>query len=364
MLNTQKYLQNHSLESLENEFGIVITKYDDRVVLNYSQIESPKFHPICDECRGLILSYPNYNVLCRSFDRFYNYGEGGYFSKEEFDITRAETQQKIDGSLINLYYDGDKWCCATRKMAFSEGETNKGNTFKEVVERALGFPIEKISLNSNYTYICEVVSPETRVVVPYKEYKLYLLAVRDRWTGEYSHKNVCGLACWALQVEMPNMYKFNNFDEIIKTVKELEPMNEDGEGYVCYDPVTQNRIKIKNPSYLALANLRENGTISNKNIAKLVIEQDYEEYLNYFPEDLEFFQPYINAYNRLMYDIDRTWNQNKDIEDQKEFALNVKDKEIGSIMFSLRKGLTLSKIFDKLFDKKKIELLETYKEGK
>jgi hypothetical protein len=63
------------LEDLENELGIVITRYDDRVVLNYSQIDSQKFHPICDECRGLILSLPNYEILSRPFDRFYNLQE-------------------------------------------------------------------------------------------------------------------------------------------------------------------------------------------------------------------------------------------------------------------------------------------------
>lgn len=362
MLNVQKYLQNHTLGELKSQYGIVITHYPDRVVLNYNQVESPKFDKVCDECRGLILSYPDYDILCRSFDRFYNYGEGGYFEEDQFNILRAETQQKIDGSLINIYYDGNRWCCATRKRAFAEGETNKGNTFKSVVEKALGFPIEEIVLPKNYTYICEVVSPETRVVVPYKEYKLYLLAVRSNVTGEYLDKDNYDLAREKLQVEVPDVYKFNSFDEILKTVKELEPMSEEGEGYVCYDPVTQNRIKIKNPGYLAIAHLRENGAISNKRIAKLVFEQDYEEYLIVFPEDQEFFDPYIQAYERMIEDIRETYNKYKDIESQKEFALNVKDLSIGSIMFNLRKGLTLEQTFDNMTDRKKVELLETYKE--
>lgn len=73
MLSVQKYLVEHRLEDLENEFGIVVTRYEDRVVLNYSQIKSPKQHPVCDECRALILSYPDFFILSRSFDRFYNY---------------------------------------------------------------------------------------------------------------------------------------------------------------------------------------------------------------------------------------------------------------------------------------------------
>jgi hypothetical protein len=43
--------------------------------LNYDQIESAKAHPVVMECRGLILSYPHGEVVARSFDRFFNYGE-------------------------------------------------------------------------------------------------------------------------------------------------------------------------------------------------------------------------------------------------------------------------------------------------
>ena len=44
--------------SLESEFGIQVKEYPEEglYVFNYSQIESPKMHPIVMECRGLILN--------------------------------------------------------------------------------------------------------------------------------------------------------------------------------------------------------------------------------------------------------------------------------------------------------------------
>lgn len=75
MLEVQNYLLENGLESLENDYGVVAKKYDEFVVLNYSQTESPKSNPITDVCRGLILSSDFKKVLCRSFDRFYNYQE-------------------------------------------------------------------------------------------------------------------------------------------------------------------------------------------------------------------------------------------------------------------------------------------------
>ena len=370
MLNVQKYLMNNSLEDLENEFGIVIKRYDDRVVLNYSQISSPKFNPICDECRALILSCPDFYILSRSFDRFYNLGEGGNFSENEFSLNDSICFTKIDGSLINMFNDGKNWHVSTRKMAFAEGETNKGNSFRKLVESVTGnlneFFKDSREEVKNYTIICEIVSPETRIVVPYKETKLYVLAIRNKFTGEYlSQEEVENFAYTkkvkGYNIDIPDYYSFNSFDDIMESAKSLEPMEENGEGYVCYDIKTQNRIKIKNPSYLALANLRENGAISNKRIAILVFNQDYEEYLSYFPEDEEYFNPYIQAYEKMIKDIWETYNEYKDIESQKEFALNVKDLPIASFLFELRKGLGLEECFSKLSDKKKQALLEHYK---
>lgn len=75
MLEVQKYLKTHSLEELKDEFDINYKEYDDRVILKYRIDSKPKFHPIVKECRGLILSLPNFDVIARGFDRFFNYGE-------------------------------------------------------------------------------------------------------------------------------------------------------------------------------------------------------------------------------------------------------------------------------------------------
>jgi hypothetical protein len=289
----------------------------------------------------------------------------------DFDITRSQVQTKYDGSHIAIYHDGDEWNCATRKMAFAEGQTPKGNTYKELVERCLGFKIEQLEdilfKSKNDTIICEVVSPETRVVIPYPDDKLYVLAIRNKFTGKYyDREDIDNLAYtlklnYGCKIDSVDCFRMDTINEVINTAKELEPMDYDGEGFVCYDPITQNRIKIKNPSYVQLHHLRENGAISNKRIALLIFEQDHEEYLSYFNCDRPYFEPYINAYNRMIEDIHVKWNLYKNIESQKDFALTVKDTPIASIMFQLRKGLTLDEIFSNMHDKKKVELLEKYK---
>lgn len=371
MLNVQEYLSNHSLKELEDNHGVINRVYDDKVVLNYSQIDSRKFNHISDECRGLILSLPDYNILCRSFDRFYNHFEGN--CGDYFDLKNSIIFDKIDGSLINFYYDGNNWQCATRGTAYAEGPTNLGNEFRKAVERALGFKVEKFNRIlpeeiRNYTIITEFVSPESRVTVKYKEYKIYILAIRNKYTGEYLPNDDCFdvgnkyFADKGANVDYPKSYRFSNFNDLIKIVENLDPFCEEGEGYVCYNPYEQTRMKVKNPKHTAIANMRENGIISQKRIAILVFSQDHEEYLGYFPEDREYFEPYINAYDRMINQIYEVWEKTKDIETQKDFALQVKDLPIGFVLFGFRQGKNLADIFNNVNYKKKFELMERYKE--
>ena len=66
---------NKAKSYLETELGITVKEYDNIIILNYSQIDSPKYNDIVNECRSLILDKNTYHVLSRSFDRFYNYNE-------------------------------------------------------------------------------------------------------------------------------------------------------------------------------------------------------------------------------------------------------------------------------------------------
>lgn len=377
ILLVQDYLRKHGIEKLEEEFGIEVKRYDDRITLNYSQINSPKNNDIVKECRGLILSLPDYEIMCRSFDRFFNYGEDQ--NSNNFDIEKAVAWEKVDGSLFSVYHDGNKWQVATRKMAFAEGPvpTQENKTYRDVFIEAIGHDPDKIfkEINKDLVIIFELVSPQTRIVKPYKETEVFLLDVRDKKMGKYLGIEITYF--WNVpqgtEWRYPEKYHFKDIDDIMNSAKNLPAMDE---GYVLSlsNPKRAKdgesnlwRLKVKNPAYLAIANLRMNGVISNKRIALLVCMQDHEEYLQYFPEDRERFQPFIDAYDKMVKDIEEKWNINKDIEDQKTFALTVQDCFAKSILFTLRKNYqkgnyqpTVSEILDGLNDNYKHRLLENY----
>lgn len=349
-----EYIKEHGLEALEKNYSIKVNRYADRVVLNYSQIDSPKHDPIVKECRGLILSYPDFNILSRSFDRFFNFGEDQ--NTKEFDVSKSIVYEKLDGTLINCYFDGNRWHFATRKMAFAEGWNTFGNDIysnmchQSLREMGINYSDFVSTLNKDFTYIFEITSPKNRVVKHYNETKLTHLATRNKFTGDYIDEVLEGFP-------VPKTYNLDS-NSIFDSLKELPAMDE---GYVC--ALGSWRIKIKNPSYLAISHMRENGIISEKRICYLVVQNDFEEYLGYFPDDEHLFIPYIDKCESIMLDIKTLWNEVKGIEDQKEFAMKVKDKPYGFVLFQLRKNpdLTISNILSNMNDVKCQSFLMGYK---
>ena len=359
MLEVQKYLENHSYKDLEDELGIDISYYPDRIVLNYSQINSPKHNPIVKECRALILSVPDHKILSRAFDRFFNYGEDP--DTDKFDILKASVLEKVDGSLIPVYHDGDKWQVSTRKMAFAEGTSVKRKrTFKEIFIDAIGADPNDVfgEVDKDLVVIFELVSPETRVVKPYEKECAYLLDVRNKVTG--AHLGMEESYFWDIPEvtwKYPQEFEFKNWDECLEASKALPAMDE---GYVAVID-DEWRIKVKNPAYLAIANLRMNGIINEKRIILLVLMNDQDEYLGYFPEDQGEFDPFIEAYEEMILDIDKHWIGYKDIENQKEFAIAIKDCYAKSILFGMRnnKG-NIKEIIENMTKNSKVRLLQGY----
>lgn len=336
-MQTIKYLKENGIESLKEELGIIVKEYDDLLVLNYSQIESPKTHPIVRECRGLILD-KDFNVVSRKLCRFFNYGEAPD-TMSHLNFSKAVVYEKIDGSLIGIFNYNGHWYVATRGTAFAEAETAWGGTFKDLVYEALNVDDDEhfneecnIYLNPEYTYIFEVTSPHNRVVVRHTETRLTLLTSRHNETGEYGGEDQENDA-FSIGADVVKKYSFDSVEHCIEAARNLPNLEE---GYVVYqdnEPVC----KIKSPAYLAAHTIRGEG-LTPRSAMELVLEQDHEEYLAYFEEDRPFFEKYITGYDDLREEMNRVFENVKGIEDQKEFALAVKDYVFSDAMFKSKKS--------------------------
>jgi len=358
-----------AMDALQEQYGIRYRLYDDRVVLNYDQIESHKYryHPIVKECRSLILSFPEWNILSRSFDRFFNYLQEN-LDDQDLSMNDAVVYEKLDGSLMNVYHDGEKWCVSSRSMAYAEGPIGYlDRTLRDLFDEAIGTSdLESVFINmhTDLTFIFELVSPHNRIITRYPETRLYLLTIRSKVTGWYFNDHDLNEICEELnliagkRILRPKMYICSDMNDVIQMARDLPTLEE---GYVCVWKTvrgTEYRVKVKNPSYLAVMDKRCNGRLTEKCIAELVTQSEYEEYLTYFPEDEEIIRPWINAWENVQDTVQETYKKYKDIESQKEFALKVKDSPLSGFYFRLRQGSTFKDIVDSMSLKTKLQILE------
>ena len=141
MLKVQEFIKEHGWDVLTTQLNIKVTRYTEQclAVLNYSP-KSPKMNPVVLECRALILSYPEAQVVARSFDRFFNQNEEGV-DNGAFIFHDSWCMSKYDGSLILFYHcpQTKRWEIATRGRAFAEGPfgaSNSKETFRQKILHA------------------------------------------------------------------------------------------------------------------------------------------------------------------------------------------------------------------------------------
>lgn len=343
-MKVQEYLKEFGLQKLIDELKIECREYpDNRIVLNYSQIESDKHNPIVQECRALILEKDTWKVLARSFQKFLNAGED--LNTSTFPVSKARIEEKVDGSLVSLYFFNDKWCVATRSMADAEGTTAIGLTFRQIFDKAVAntsiwsYLDEDIS-NRNITFIFELTSPETRVVTPYLTASLTLIGARNNLTGKELTGDYLDAMAKIMHVRRPRSFKFTTLEETIAFTKTLDGLQE---GFVMTVEEGDSfwRLKVKSEKYLAVAHLRGNGVLSAKRVLRLIVNNEQEEYLSYFDSDRPYFDFVEGLWKEIEEDVITLHNKYGHLESQKEFALSImplvkNDWEKG-VLFDMRK---------------------------
>ena len=372
MLNVQKYLLSHTLDELGKEHKIRYKIEDDCVVLNYTQFVSDKFNPIVQECRGLILSKDFKTVLCKPFNRFFNYGEN-LDVDNKFHFDKSYVTEKVDGSLVNFWWNPykEKWVFSTRGNAYLD-KNDETKIFHKNILKALG---KKVNLEKffpedyrRYTFCFELVSPDTQVVKYYPEPALYFLAVFSNVNGmeisksiftDLLHYNEIKYGAYNdtfQNVKYPKEYHLTNLKAINSLIEYLD---ESDEGYVVQDD-TGTRIKVKNPKYLALAHLKNNGVLSKEAIIDLLENGEESEYTLYFPMDGERIKPYKDAYDKLKETVLAEWDSVKHITDQKEFALTIQDSNYKTFLFGIKAGRSFEECFSNLTKNSKIDFVESF----
>jgi hypothetical protein len=330
-LSIVKYIKKYGLEKAINDFSLICKHYPSKILLKYNQLVSPTLMslPEVQECRGLVLEKGTWKVMSLAFIKFFNAEES---NAAKIDWNTANVLEKLDGTLIQLYWDWNKntWFAGTTGTAEGEGEVNNkmGTTFNSlfwdtVVEK---YALNECLLNKDIIYVFELTTPYNIVVKPHGESSATLLAARNRETlEEYSWKD---LEMIAISLRVPLVKRFDlNTKNVGVLLKTFENMIWHDEGYVVVD-ANFRRIKIKNPAYVAVHHLK--GKTAEHNIITIVKSNEIEEFASTFPERKDELLRLKENYDLLTAKLNMVWDElklrkpkNITKEEQKKYAAAV-----------------------------------------
>jgi len=380
-LNVQKFLREVPgglIRLQEPPYNLKVRphpEFANLVSFCYDQIDSPKADPIVLECRGLILdSQDNWNVVAFPFTRFFNDGE---FQAAKIDWNTARVYEKVDGTLIIMYWYEGKWRIATRGSPNASGSVGffpwieNGSTVPLTYERLFWRSAEHWlkglsksgEFDSTCTYMWELTSPLNRVVCDYTEIgpvgqcidgnnklvwvdteidntgyahdgsRITLIGIRNNITfKEYDIK-------YSDAHYKAKYFPLRDLQEVITAASKLNPLRQ--EGFVVVDG-DYNRVKIKSPVYVAFHHLRDGNP--RKRLMEIIQSGEKEEMMAYkildeFPAEKKMYEEMLAEVESLILQTEQIYDRIKDIELQKDFALEALKSPMPYALFGMRKGL-------------------------
>ena len=254
-------------------------------LFNYED-DAPRGDPIVEGCRGTMWYQHSGEWIClrATFDRFYNLGEESAPKLSEESLTKEEIQfqEKLDGTLIILYWNGDKWVWGTRNTITLAGMLLTGgrDAQKVINSMNLGNLYEVVDKHRDKTFLFELCTPYNQVVVFHPDPKLVLLGVRSTEDG-FEEFDPTKFPFDVIQ--LPKTFSFKTLNECQEYIEANG--GEKFEGLVLKfgtveDPI---RLKFKSKAFVALAHNSKCTAPPEEQIVMAILKNDLPELLAYYP---------------------------------------------------------------------------------
>jgi hypothetical protein len=288
---------------------------DQLVLIRYYRDKVDLTDPLVKFCRGLIYDRLCRRVVCESFQAREDYQT----TISERGLDDAIVTEIIDGTMVNLYYYQGTWRLSTKgcldaDTAYWSGSLSFGNMFREIWEP------DPTVLSEQCCYSFVVVHPENRIVTPVNESRLVLVKVTDLLNDVSCMPYAASRRAMDKSELVPDCGNFQlpllkTFDSVTNLEDSLSKRSYECPGYMITYP-DGCRIRLDNPKYRKVANLRGNKSDRYHNMLDLLKQTDttaslVDEYLSYYPdetviwEDIEILTRRCLAsimfyYNRVM----------------------------------------------------------------
>lgn len=360
-LLVQDYLRSgKSLEDLNAEHGVKSTITNGKISLNYDQIEASNGDQLACQCRGLILRENTYEIVACPMFRFFNIEQKEFAAN--IDWPSAAYEEKLDGTCLIVYFDNCQniWRSATRSRSEADcGIDGSDVTFSMLANeicRSMYNKHHSVNLNKNLndlmdstqrlhpeiniktkTFIFELTSPINRIVCQYNDSKLTLLAVRDNISLEEEDPNF-----WNAKEEFgiltPQLYYFNDVSHMVEVIRSWDP--KEHEGVVVKDKYW-NRVKVKNPAYLAYNHMRDSLATSMRGCAEVILLGKDDDVVGMMPDMIaNRILKLKPAIAKVIEITTKDYDELKHIQNMKEFALEAQKRLWPAALFALKRGKT------------------------
>ena len=312
----------------EKPFCVDIKENDKYMIFVYSMIDSDFSLPVVKECRGIILRKKDYKPVCIPFFKFHNVQES---LAAKINWSTARVQEKIDGSLIKVWYEDEEWHVSTNgtidaREANLSMDFGDVKTYYDLFCSAENASIDLFyKLNKDRTYMFEIVSPFNRVVIPYTKTEIWHIGTRDNTTFEELNEDI--------GIQKPKEFPLKSLDECLAATAVM-PFRE--EGYVCVDSLWK-RVKVKSPAYVACHHMRGNGVVTANRILDLIKANAQDDFLSIYPEFQEPFEKVENGIKNFLEVVNEDWNNisKEEYETRKDLAMVANKTKCPAVIYSL-----------------------------
>lgn len=226
----------------------------------------------------------------------------------------ASYEEFVEGTMVSVFYNKflETWEIATRSViggrnVFYQNDTNK--TFRSMfLEAMTNKLLEFEMLYKNYCYTFVVQHPQNRVVVPFHQTNLYLVAtyeiinlLDEIYIHEIPQEEVCRTHPEMIKhVSFPKKYSGTHDEIVEKYCSETTPYNIVG----VMMKSGSTRDKIRNPVYERVRKLRGNQPKQQYQYLALRREGRVREFLKYFPElrkKCAIWREQVHAFTRILH---------------------------------------------------------------
>lgn len=276
-------------------------------------------------CFGMIVDMTTLKPISRAFNKMWEIT--GKHTEEEIhqliashEFFKTETitiEEAIDGTLVRIFYQDGMWKKATKNsMDAYNAYWNNSKSFGEMFDEC-AICLDYSTLNRKYCYSFVIQHSENRIIVPYQQNTLIHLLTRDMETMEEINVDI-GIC-------KPRVFHFNTIHDIFNS---LVNTAWSFQGYVLIN-AEKDRLKIENPNYTYVKELKGNNTNIRMRILQLLHNRQKYEFLKYFPEHQELVQSVILDVQHLATKIHRTYIQryvkkNKEYPQPEEYTTFLK----------------------------------------